>query len=200
MLSSISTRMRQLVEKKLPKYGRFQELERITNIKNATWQTWGRGRQRPTEQMIQAVATAWPEHAYWLVTGDELVLEGMTNPTKEYDRETQTLVEFTAKTLSMRLAIKNELFAASKLDALIDEDGKLNSDHLEEVLLKWLSRAGELKLDVESLPEDQLGEVALQGFEKILADTLANDHQLKTLEETRHRLLAQALGKSRLPE
>lgn len=195
MLSSISSRMLKLIEKKLPKYGRFQELERLTNIKNATWQTWARGRQRPTEQMIEAIASTWPAHAYWLVTGDELPLEGMTDPRKDHSREMQTLAEFTAKSLSMRLAIRDEFFATSKLTAIDDGNGGINVDHMVDILQTLGERMNELDVDVRSLPESEQTEATTQAFERLLADMLATDEQLKTLENTRHRLIIQMLEK-----
>lgn len=195
MLSSISSRMLQLIERKLPKYGRFQELERLTHIKNATWQTWARGRQRPTEQMIEAVASTWPAHAYWLVTGDELPLEGMTDPRKEYSREMQTLAEFTAKSLSMRLAIRDELFATSKLTAIDDGKGEINVEHMVDIFQKLGERMHELDINVQSLPEEEQADAARQAFERLLAEMLASDHQLNTLESTRHRLIVQVLEK-----
>jgi hypothetical protein len=194
MFFSITTRMRALVEAKLPKYGRFQELERLTKIKNATWQKWARGGQRATEQMIQAVACVWPEHAYWLVTGDELLQEGMTNPMKKHTREIQTLKEFTAQTLGMRLAIRDEFAGTSLLNQINSEDGDVDEATLEKFAKLIYDRAAN---DVTDIANGQEIKNALtdDAFEADWIEQMAGDIQLQELEKTRHRLMIQILEK-----
>ena len=48
---------------------RWKELETLTGIPAANWLAAVRNKQRPTADMIEAVARAWPQYAYWLVTG-----------------------------------------------------------------------------------------------------------------------------------
>lgn len=185
----INGRMKLLIEGKLPKYGRFQELERLTTIKSTTWQTWARGRQRPTDRMIEAIACLWPEHAYWLVTGDELPHEGMPSPISELSREQKTLAEFTARTLAMRLTIRNELTAHLATLGVGVEEG---SDEQVTVAvdnfmhrLNHVSQAGE---DVAKINDDQYWEKEWQAL-------MQNDEQLKELEQTRRRLILQNFAK-----
>lgn len=187
---TVNERMKALIEAKLPKYGRFQELERLTKIKNATWQTWARGRQRPTDRMIEAIACIWPEHAYWLVTGDELPREGMTNPTKQLSRELQTLTEFTARTLSTRLAIRNELMAHLDYLSTLDE-GDVNTamDALAGNFVKRFIELEDTGQDTNKINDDQY-------WEARWIESMQGDEQLKELEQARYRLIVQSLSKA----
>lgn len=191
MYSSITSRMNILIEAKLPKYGRFQQLEKLTKIKNATWQTWGRGRQRPTDRMIEAIACLWPEHAYWLVTGDELQYEGMTNPSKKYGREIQTIQDLTARVLSTRQTIRNELIGAEALHA-VDDDGNITDKDIEIIATKFSN------MSIEIIDQSD-HEITKKNFRAKLDEQWENsmkqDSQLQELERTRHRLISQILTK-----
>lgn len=48
---------------------RFKELEELTGIAAVSWRQTYQKRQRPTAEMIEAIAKKWPQHAFWLVTG-----------------------------------------------------------------------------------------------------------------------------------
>jgi hypothetical protein len=181
----INGRMKLLIEGKLPKYGRFQELERLTTIKSTTWQTWARGRQRPTDRMIEAVACLWPEHAYWLVTGDELPLEGMPSPISELSREQKTLVEFTARTLAMRLTIRNELTAhLANLGVGVEEGNDEQVTVAVDAFMHRLNHLSQVGEDVHKIDDDQY-------WEKQWRMLMQNDEQLRELELTRRRLILQ---------
>ena len=191
---SISDRMKLLVEAKLPKYGRFQELEKLTKIKNATWQTWARGRQRPTEFMIQAIAWVWPEHAFWLVTGEELPSEGLSNPAKEQSREHELLTEFTGRVLKTRLAIRHEVSAEASLNVATSDPAYLNENALED----YADKLTKLALSERFTYSKNSANGELEGnfddeIERQVQKTIAEDKQLKELEETRNRLIRQAL-------
>lgn len=214
---SLSDRMKLLIEAKLPKYGRFQELEKLTKIKNATWQTWARGRQRPTDRMIEAVACIWPEHAYWLVTGDELPKEGMTNPTKTYSRDIKTLEEFTGRTLGLRLAIREELTAYLSGLGTQDPSHSLTDTEIKDLADKFVDHVSPQIAAMSSTPfaENEspgdryrrIVDEATQDLEKIAgpeswnerwSKLMAEDTQLQELEQTRNRLVAQLLRRESL--
>lgn len=78
---TIGSRLRLLATAKTPEKKRFEHLEEKTGIPSATWRTWWRREGTPSGQMIEAVAKAWPEHAFWLVTGITDVEAGHTMPT-----------------------------------------------------------------------------------------------------------------------
>lgn len=48
---------------------RWKELETLTGIPAANWLAAVRNKQRPTADMIEALARAWPQYAFWMVTG-----------------------------------------------------------------------------------------------------------------------------------
>lgn len=62
-------RMKFLIEVYTPDHGRFAKLCQASSIPDVNWKSFWYGRQRPTAEMIQAVARQWPEHAFWLATG-----------------------------------------------------------------------------------------------------------------------------------
>jgi hypothetical protein len=78
---TIKGRLRLLVTAKTTEKKRFEQLESATNISWETWRTWWRRDHSPSSQVIEAVGKAWPEHAFWLVTGITDVEAGHTMPT-----------------------------------------------------------------------------------------------------------------------
>ena len=49
---------------------RFKQLEDHTGISKGSWTAMWHDQQRPTAEMIEAVAKLWPDYAYWLACGD----------------------------------------------------------------------------------------------------------------------------------
>lgn len=117
-MRDLNHRMTVLVEAKLPKYGRFKELERLTKIKNATWQKWGRGKQRPTMEMIEAVSQLWPVNAFWLTTGEELPEVGLTRPRESASGEARNLGIATEQFLNYRQRLREEITASQAKSVL----------------------------------------------------------------------------------
>lgn len=66
---TLSIRLRSIVVEGTTEYRRFKQLEELTGIQADTWKSWYHGRQRPTADMIETASKAWPEYAFWLVTG-----------------------------------------------------------------------------------------------------------------------------------
>lgn len=70
--SSIEERFSILVILLYPKnYGRYKAIQRDTNINAIHWNHVVFSRQRLTSVMIQAFCKKWPEHAYWMITGQK---------------------------------------------------------------------------------------------------------------------------------
>ena len=67
--TSIDERMRALVEVKTDEHRRFRTLEDQTEIPHQTWKAWYHRRQRPTAEMIEAIAHLFPSQAFWMATG-----------------------------------------------------------------------------------------------------------------------------------
>jgi transcriptional regulator with XRE-family HTH domain len=183
---TLSQRMKVLVETKLPKYGRFQELERLTGIKNATWQKWARDKQRPTVEMIEGVARVWPAHAYWLATGDELPKEGMTSPRELETTAERNLVDATDQVLKYRVRVRNELMASQAV-SLLDTEHQTD-ESLREIAEKFVSTlmAGE---SVESRTLDESLEAAYRV-------ALTHDQFLRDIERVREQLIVQTMQRS----
>lgn len=70
MPKKISDRLLLVLESELPAARRFKDLEEMSGISSHSWVAVSRGRQRPTEAMIEFAAQQWPDYAYWLATGD----------------------------------------------------------------------------------------------------------------------------------
>lgn len=69
MSTSLTERALTLMAHVTNKQRKFKQLEEVTAIPADRWSALSLGRQRPTAEMIEALARAWPEHAFWLVTG-----------------------------------------------------------------------------------------------------------------------------------
>lgn len=66
---NLNDRMKALIENKIEDHRKFKILEQRTSIPSDSWKNWSHDRQRPTMEMIEAVAKLWPEYAFWLATG-----------------------------------------------------------------------------------------------------------------------------------
>ncbi|NHZ90182.1 hypothetical protein F2P45_14320 [Massilia sp. CCM 8733] len=81
----IADRLRSLIDARTDKRGKFAQLEELTLIPAENWKSFYYNRQRPNPDMIEALAIAWPECAFWLATGIEDELHGHLDPTREHD-------------------------------------------------------------------------------------------------------------------
>ncbi|GEM_PF-1995064 len=78
----MQTRLIELIDKTTSSSRRFKELEEKTGIAATSWQKVHIGRQRATQQMIEAICCVYPTCALWLTTGkideanDQLDIDG----------------------------------------------------------------------------------------------------------------------------
>ncbi len=68
-LSNIVDRFRKLIHANIDSSHRWAMLESQTGIAATSWQKAFTLKQRPTAEMLEAVARIWPANAFWLVTG-----------------------------------------------------------------------------------------------------------------------------------
>lgn len=68
-MDTITERMMLIIKEKTSERRRWKEMEEFTGIAATTWQNLGRRKQRALADMVEAVGKAWPEHAFWLITG-----------------------------------------------------------------------------------------------------------------------------------
>lgn len=64
----------------LPAHRRFKELEELTGVKGRTWINISTGKQKANHEHIEALGKAFPQYAYWLVTGETDEAHGHTSP------------------------------------------------------------------------------------------------------------------------
>jgi hypothetical protein len=67
----------------LPSHRRFKELEALTGVKARTWINISSGKQKANHEHIEALGKAFPQYAYWLVTGLTDEAHGHTSPVLE---------------------------------------------------------------------------------------------------------------------
>lgn len=73
-------RLKTLIETMTTPERRHKELEEKTNIASGTWKTYLTRGVRPSAELVEAIAQAWPQYAFWLVTGLEDADYGHTAP------------------------------------------------------------------------------------------------------------------------
>ncbi|WP_088148934.1 hypothetical protein [Achromobacter denitrificans] len=65
----IELRMRQLIRAVLKGRPHWTRLEELTGTKAVKWRQFVSGLKNPTLEMVEALCTTYPQHAFWLVTG-----------------------------------------------------------------------------------------------------------------------------------
>ncbi|MDO6387650.1 hypothetical protein [Uliginosibacterium sp. 31-12] len=186
--------MKLLIESKLPKYGRFQRLEDLSKIKVSVWKSWWAGRQRATAQMVEAVALIWPEHAYWLATGDELPKEGLTNPARSPELEFSAIAGITQQVLARRFSILKELTGCLDWNA-IEQDGEIVAERISAAVDKFFETYAELSDADIATTASALEKMSPDAMTKRWRAVLENDEQLRELESARERLMAKIFSR-----
>ncbi|MRR50417.1 MAG: hypothetical protein EG825_05805 [Rhodocyclaceae bacterium] len=62
-----------LIDTWAPQQGKYKFLEDKTGIQGTKWQNLFLGKQKPTVEMLMAVASRRRQYAYWLLLGSEIV-------------------------------------------------------------------------------------------------------------------------------
>lgn len=65
----VSARLKNLVERRFPKRGRFGELEGISGIGLNRWKNFYYGKQDATQEMLQFWCNKYPNDSEWLLSG-----------------------------------------------------------------------------------------------------------------------------------
>jgi hypothetical protein len=108
----ISQRVLKLIASQTEPKRRLADLQNRTGISSANWKhVWAR-RQRPTAMMIQALCLAWPQYAFWLVTGISSGEIGCYCPGGLDSTEVQSWADIEK---SAREAIRQEKIASATL-------------------------------------------------------------------------------------
>lgn len=69
--SAIGDRLRLLISSLTPEKRRFPLLRELTGVTESTWRTWWSRGGVPSGALVEGVARAWPEYAFWVSTGVE---------------------------------------------------------------------------------------------------------------------------------
>lgn len=76
-------RIQQIIEWSTDGHRKFKHFEELTGISAQKWQNLGQGKQRANDEMIEAIGKAFPQYAYWLVTGKTDEAHGHVSPILE---------------------------------------------------------------------------------------------------------------------
>jgi len=68
-MEHIGARLRELISAKTIERIRYVQMKETTGISVDIWKNFWFNRKKPDAEMIESVARAWPEYAYWLATG-----------------------------------------------------------------------------------------------------------------------------------
>jgi hypothetical protein len=137
----------------------------LSGIASDRWSAVFSERQRPTVEMIEAIAKIWPQHAFWLATGIEDSSTGHTNPEMR-ESNSYEIEDVAAEIFKWKLSRKYEpekLFGLMRksVDAkdwkdyksfadLFDDNGYVSKLDISMRLLAWLTK------EEESRPEYEL--------------------------------------------
>ena len=78
--NDMPSRLCYLLIAKVDSKNRFAELEKITGVSRENWRSWWNKLSSPSGTLVEAGAKAWPQHAFWLITGIEDSKYGHTAP------------------------------------------------------------------------------------------------------------------------
>jgi hypothetical protein len=79
----IQERIAELIDSYKVSRGRLKELEEITGISATTWGHIRAGGQKANQDHIAALGNAFPQYAYWVMTGKTDEAHGHTSPILE---------------------------------------------------------------------------------------------------------------------
>lgn len=72
LAAGIDERCRQLIAAKFPgQDGPYKGLESETGVSSTSWRNFLTGGLKPSAAAVAGLSRAWPQHAFWLVTGIE---------------------------------------------------------------------------------------------------------------------------------
>lgn len=77
---TVKERLKLAIASKTRDRTRYVQLKELTGISGDIWKNFWFDRREPDALMLEAVSRAWPEYAYWLVTGATNVTNGHLCP------------------------------------------------------------------------------------------------------------------------
>lgn len=146
----LSRRLKEVVLATTTEYRRFKQLEDVSEVPADSWKSWFHGRQRPTAEMIEAVAANWPEYAFWLITGISDAEYGHIAPSDEgFPRKAQRK-ENSANLFRATIQLKAEAIKATTAYFKAEDLDDLElCDRTTAMGIDLILRSKELPLEVE---------------------------------------------------
>lgn len=124
--SIVDKRCRELIEAKTSAGKRFVELEDATQIPRNTWRSFWSNGTRPSAPLLESLCKAWPQHAFWLMTGIEDALYGHVSPSRP---NLNTASAVTASIFGMKIA--NEEWGIEEVSEEVVVGGPFDMSHIE---------------------------------------------------------------------
>ncbi|MGV2292081.1 hypothetical protein AAHK20_25450 [Trinickia sp. YCB016] len=199
-MANIDARLRAIIEYEVPDGRRFKALQDATGIDANRWKAVWHGRQRVMPDMIEAIATKYPEHAFWMATGisdpnfghiapgnQGFPYRGEAQPSSSrYFREAlaakSAAEAAAAQWLKVDLDIDPDWGAGLRIDKVLRAAGQLDhartpelQDCLRRTKFSAQLREAEIKLhaDMPHLDYDET-EAALKAVKRLLGRSLEN--------------------------
>lgn len=113
---NIDVRARLLLEHITGKKNNWKLMERATEISAEKWRQYGRGSTSVSSAMVEALGKAWPQYAFWLVTGREDVDCGHVSPVQIGDQSADLLAKYTTE-----FFVVNESLGSAEEQGVTDE-------------------------------------------------------------------------------
>lgn len=80
-------RIKELIDFVTLPHRKFKNFEELTGIGATAWTNIYKGQQKANHEQIEAIGKAFPQYAYWLITGKTDEEHGHTSPILERIRE-----------------------------------------------------------------------------------------------------------------
>jgi hypothetical protein len=127
-MEDLISRMRDIIESQTDAHRRFKELEELTGLKATAWQNFFNGRQRPTWEMIELIAKAWPQYAFWMTTGIDDLQHGHQRVSRYHPPEERAATKYFVAKLESKNA-GDRFQAAMSRAHLVQETGGNMAGH-----------------------------------------------------------------------
>lgn len=143
--------------KRQSRYGFWENLDRYTGISAQRWRKAYARRQRPTPDMIEALAKLFPSYAFWLATGITDAVNGhiapltaQTFPERLYDESEETKQYFQAQ-----LELTKKLYAERGINLSDDKERMFAASRIKMLAHWWDSGLCETAYQMASSAEYQ---------------------------------------------
>ncbi|MBM5570549.1 MULTISPECIES: hypothetical protein [Deefgea] len=126
MRNDIAYRVKAIISSEVDENRRSKALEEETGIPATNWKNFWTGKQKPTIDMIEAIARRWPEYAFWLATGITDQENGHTAPQRAWTcgqlKSTKEVADTARDYFNLNILIQNSKYGFETASILQEED------------------------------------------------------------------------------